>query len=364
MGGTPRAVRDIKHAMGGEVISFTQPHLLGEAGDGTVHVTQSISIVGRLYGMPKRGRAHAAQACLDRADVMMIHGCFRHHYQWAAREAQRRNLPYLVIPHGALDPHVFTYRGLQKHLWWCFVGQPAMTRASGVICMTQRELDKAGMRARLPALRYVIHLPVELPQLDDRAEQRLRMRRKLGIGETDRVLMFLGRFDPFKRLPEIISAFARVPDPTLRLVIAGPESPEMSFTACRRLAGASIERLHLPGAVYGEDKHALFAAADALVSASARENFGYSLCEGLAAGLPAIIGPGNDLAPELAEARCGWFLERDDVDTLARAYAWVATTPAEELSAMGDRGRTWVREHLGRDQFRRALERACNEARR
>ena len=74
-----------------------------------------------------------------------------------------------------------------------------------------------------------------------------------------------------------------------------------------------------------------FGAADAVVLASVREQFGSVLVEGMACGLPAIAvdryGPAEIVRP----GHTGWLVEPDDELALAGALAQAVDLPAERL---------------------------------
>lgn len=360
MGGIARAIADIRQALGGDVVSFTALDLLAESSGEIIHVPQSATLAGRLYGSVPARALEGARDVLASCDVVLIHGLFRHHYEWAVTLARRLGKPYLIFPHGALDPYVFTYRALQKNLWWRSVGRRGARHAAGIVFASHRERSKAVARLREPPPQHVVHLPVVLPDLDGAQALRKRMRRQLGIADDDRVLLSLARLDPVKRLSTLIAAFNAIDVPSLHLVIAGPDGPELTAAECARTVRVEARsRVHFPGAAYGEDKRALFAAADAYVSISSKENFGYSLCEALASGMPALVGPGNDIGSELTDANCSWLLERDDRDAVAHACAAFAHAPAAALKEMGRQGRQWVAQRLGHDRFAATLRRIC-----
>lgn len=358
LGGMPQAMADVRRALGGTIVSLTDPALRpGE--DAVLHLPQARSALGRRYGWGTPAAKAPAVREFQRCDLVMVHGLYRHHFSWACRLARAHAKPYVVVPHGALDPYVFSYRGTSKALWWRWVGRPATRAAAGVLFATQRERAKAAPLLP-PVNSHVVHLPVELPPMAERASWRAQARARLGIAADRRVVLFLGRFDPLKRLPLILDAFQRAGAPGLHLVVAGPDTAELGRADCeRRLDAQARTRVHFTGPVAGPQRDALFAAADAFVNVSTRENFGYALAEALAAGLPAILGHGNDLGPELAGVDCTWPLPRDDVDALARAFGEVSRAPVTTLRAMGDRGRSWVAAHLGFERFRASLQRLC-----
>src|SRR4029077_5907902 len=131
--------------------------------------------------------------------LILIHGLFRSHVSWAAGIAKQRGIPYWIVPHGALDPYVFTYRAAQKRVWMSLVGGPVLRHADRVIVATERERVKA--QPYLQGCRVeTVYWPVQVRPHDSTSSARARVRERLGIPETDRALLFLGRLDPMKRV--------------------------------------------------------------------------------------------------------------------------------------------------------------------
>src|SRR6185437_6428229 len=103
-GGSAESVRQFAAALGGPTISFTSTALLDGAvhGPGVVHVP--VSGPGAVYSWPGRAPLAEAERHLRDADFVFCHKLFRYHGDWV----RRLGIPYCVVPHGALDPWVFT----------------------------------------------------------------------------------------------------------------------------------------------------------------------------------------------------------------------------------------------------------------
>lgn len=143
------------------------------------------------------------------------------------------------------------------------------------------------------------------------------------------VLLYVGRFTAVKRIPLLIEAFAQAaPDAELVLVGGFPgefegEHPEAAI----RRTGA--RRVHLAG-WHGHDAlPRFFAASDAVVLASVREQFGQVLVEGMACGLPAVAVDAHGPSEIVRHGETGWLVEPDDRDGLARALTEVVEHPEE-----------------------------------
>lgn len=358
-GGSAETVRQFADALGCTTLSFTSASLLREAVCGPNILHAPVAGAAALYGRPALRHLVAAENFLRRADFVFCHKLFRYHADWVRRVAARRGIPYCVVPHGALDPYVFTYHGLRKHIWLASLGKRLLHRAAGIVFATEREREKArpfvgGARS------WVVNWPVPYVAVADPEGARRHVRRQLGIPDADRVLLFLGRLHSMKRPKETIDAFARAAAPGSHLVIAGPSGDYVAEDLCDYAGGT--RNIHVVGPVYGAAKWELYHAADALVNFSARENFGYTVGEALAAGLPVLLSPGNALARDLEPVRCGFLLESDTPDERAAAVSRAFAAPLSTLRAMGERGREWALANTGLERFRSRLLTVIAEA--
>jgi glycosyltransferase involved in cell wall biosynthesis len=93
--------------------------------------------------------------------------------------------------------------------------------------------------------------------------------------------------------------------------------------------------------VYDAEKRRLHQQSDLFILPSITENFGLSIAEALAAGLPVITTQGTPWQG-LAAHECGWCVERD-ADSLAEALREAMELSDADRRNMGERGREWMR---------------------
>jgi glycosyltransferase involved in cell wall biosynthesis len=86
------------------------------------------------------------------------------------------------------------------------------------------------------------------------------------------------------------------------------------------------------------------------------ENFGIAVAEALAYRLPVVTTTG---APwqGLIDHRCGWWVA-PSVEGITQALAQATSTNSQELNAMGQRGRAWVREEFDWPKIAQRLKEA------
>lgn len=348
LGGPAKTYRQFHEAVGARTVGFLAPDD-GAGEEAVVPLAARVRTlggkIGRYYYAPA-SRLHEAELAIASADLVFLHGLFTHPPVWAARVCRRHNVPYAVALHGFLDPWALGKSRLAKRIWLRCFGDGILSNASAVVCATQREADKAAPLLRGSGPLRVIHWACEIPdqaRIDGRREE---LRRKLGFSETDRVIVYLGRLHTMKRPLETVRLMAGLGADKLKLLVIGPDD-DVSRTqleaAARSLHWAGLRTV---GPVFGDEKYEYLGAADAFISLSNRENFNYALAEAMAAGLPPILSPGNDLGWEFAGERFSWQLNSDDPAEARGALKEFLDLPDGELHRRGAAAREWTRQNL------------------
>jgi hypothetical protein len=175
------------------------------------------------------------------------------------------------------------------------------------------------------------------------------------LPRTARVLLWIGRYDDLKRPWHVAAAFRRSAPPDWHLVMHGHDG-STTHLAVRNAVDPGDGRIHVLGPIDGSAKQRILMAADGFVSLSWRENFGYSLADAAAAGLPLVTAPDHDLMEDLP-LPCRTWTAPDH--SLASAIA-VLTRFCNDAShdARGEAGRIgrlWIAAHATRSGFRDAL---------
>ena len=119
---------------------------------------------------------------------------------------------------------------------------------------------------------------------------------------SERVLLYVGRRDPYKNVPLLVEAFAaaraRAPWP-MRLVLAGAPDPRYPEAEDRARALGVADFVETAGAMPFRKLVEAYRSADLMVHPSRYEGFGLQVAEAFAAGLPVLCSDGGAL-PEVA----------------------------------------------------------------
>jgi glycosyltransferase involved in cell wall biosynthesis len=147
------------------------------------------------------------------------------------------------------------------------------------------------------------------------------------------VLLYVGRFTAVKRLDRLIVAFGHARElcsGTVGLVLAGGHPGEWEGEHPAEVAARlQIPSVFLAGWHAHEELPDFFSAADAVVMASDREQFGQALIEGMACGLPAVAVRSLGPAGIVEHGRSGWLVDSDDELALAVALSEVVDDARE-----------------------------------
>jgi glycosyltransferase involved in cell wall biosynthesis len=163
------------------------------------------------------------------------------------------------------------------------------------------------------------------------------------------ILLYVGRFTAVKRLDRLITAFGaawdRVQEPAALVLVGGHPGEWEGEHPAELAARLGVSDVFLAGWYGQEELPDLFAASDAVVLASEREQFGQVLVEGMACGLPVIaprlLGP----AKIVEDGRTGWLTEPEDEDALKQAIVEAVEDPAARRRR-GSESREVVCEHF------------------
>jgi glycosyltransferase involved in cell wall biosynthesis len=272
----------------------------------------------------------------ERFDAVIVNGMWQYPGLASWRAFADTETPYYVFPHGMLDPwfkRTYPLKHLKKWLYWAWAEYRILRDARAVIFTSEEERLQARDSFWLYRCRErVAPLGMEAPPVASPDEFFARWPELRGR----RIVLFLGRIHPKKGCDMLIEAFARtaLDDQQTTLVMAGPDHANWASTLRDLAAGRRIaERVVFTGMLEGAMKWAAFRAADVFVLPSHQENFGLSVAEALACGVPVLMSNRVNIWREVQEDGAG-LIEPDDLPGTERLLRRWFETPDAEREAM------------------------------
>ena len=320
-----------------EVVTLDDPHapFLGDIAF-TVHPLGPVNTVysrsSKLIPWLKTNRA--------RFDGVVVHGMWQY-CGYAVWRTMSGRVPYVVLPHGMLDPyfkHAFPAKHWKKWLYWLPVEYWVLRGAYRVLFTAAAEAELATHSFWLHRWTPCVMALGTIPPAGDPELQREAFLAACPAVRDRRFLLFLGRIDRKKGCDLLMDAFVKLAarDPELNLVIAGPDPQNWRAELERAvIAGGLTDRVHWPGMLRGDAKWGAFHAAEAFVLPSHQENFGIAVVEALACGTPVLLSDKVNIARDIADDGAGW-MEPDTAAGTERLLArWIELPDAERQAAAG-----------------------------
>lgn len=278
---------------------------------------------------------------LSRFDVIVVHGIWMY-FSYAVWKATRRiPVPYFLFIHGALDPwfkRTYPAKHLKKIIYWKLIEHKVLRDAEKVLFTTGEEMALAN-RSFLPweCKPAITGYGIVRPTLPESFEKGDCLRT---LGETypalanRGIILFLARVQEKKGIDILLKAFAASREHVSgsALVIAGPgEKKTVDDLRDLSVSLGVAEDVVWTGALYGNDKWRIMRAAEVYVLPSHQENFGISVVEALACGLPVLISNKVNIWREIEAMHAGLVAPDDVAGTAGLLQGWAAKTDREKL---------------------------------
>ncbi|WP_062387986.1 glycosyltransferase [Demequina iriomotensis] len=211
------------------------------------------------------------------SEVVVIHGIYLPWVPWVALACRIRGVPYVVMPHGVFTGYQRRQSRLKKAVFDLLGGRAARRGAASFVVATEDE--RGELAQAYPGIAAVaVGVGTAMPESPAAGERHEPLR-----------LVTLSRIAPKKRIDVAIEAVALLRERGVeaRLTVAGTGDPELMATLRAQVTEQDLEeRVELAGEVRGGAKGPLLSGADVMLAPSEDENFGISIAEGLAHGLP------------------------------------------------------------------------------
>jgi glycosyltransferase involved in cell wall biosynthesis len=280
---------------------------------------------------PKHFISQLYKRALLNGDYQLFHanGLWEYTELITAKIARKKNIPYIISPHGMLYPQALAISKLKKQIFLKLFLMNDLNNAVAIhaTCMEEMQhLRDLGVKSPVA----VIPNPVSIHDFKGLTLKLFR------IG-------YLGRVHPIKNIERLLSVWDKLnlSQTDAELVIIGSGDKAYMDSLKAEQARLNLENVVFTGFLTGEAKENALNSLSYLVVPSDFESFGMIIPEALIKGIPVIASKGTPWE-ELNTHHCGWWVE-NDVDTLAATIQKAIDTPENERTEMGKRGRELVK---------------------
>ncbi len=290
------------------------------------------------------------------ADVVHAHGIWTPLAKNICAMSRLMGKPYVISLRGMLDDWCMDQRRLKKLIYLKLGGSAMLNNAALIHSTAEGELAQS--KKWFPGSEGVV-IPnlLNLQPFEQMPDPQLARDTFPMFDTGEPVLLYLSRLHYKKGVEHLIEAVKILRDRGTphRALIAGDgdkdyESKLKSLTKQHGLE----DYISFLGLVVGDEKIALYQAADLFVLPTSQENFGFVIYESLAAGTTVLTTKGVDTWPELESQAQATICEQCG-ESIADSILKL-TSDALSLSEKGQAGRQWIFDQMHPDKIIKRFE--------
>ena len=265
------------------------------------------------------------------ADIVHIHCLWQLAGWMASREARKQGKPYVVMPHGFLEPERLKVSRWKKRIMGAVIDRPMLDHAAAVIATSESEAE--GIR------QYGVKQPIHIMPIG------LDMENYKVSACKGKLLLYFSRITPIKGLDMLASVWGRIDRKGWKLLIVGPDdrgyTDEMKRLFAKTCPKDSYE---FRDPVFGAEKFNLLSSVDAFILPTRSENWSIAVAEAMVSGLPVVCTKGAPWSC-LNDVNAGWWVDIS-ANGLQQGLSDMMKLTPEERVAYGKRGREWCIRNL------------------
>jgi len=297
------------------------------------------------------GRGLSDKLSILDPELVHVHGLWQYASLAALRWHGKTAKPYMVSPHGMLDPWAMAHSGWRKRLAWTAYEGRHLRSSQCIRALCEAEATAIRATGLMNPI-CIIPNGIDLP--DPENGQRPVGRESAGVRSAKgtgpdgdgligwlagrKVLLYLGRIHPKKGLSNLVRTWTRMrPPEEWVLVIAGWDQggheAELKRLAGARAWGGSIVFI---GPQHGAEKRQWFERCDAFILPSYSEGLPMALLEAWSFGKPVLATAECNLAEGFsagAAIRIGTTI--DEIENGLRVLFGAKNSTLEEMGARG-----------------------------
>ena len=278
--------------------------------------------------------------------LVHFHGLWQPAHARLATECIARDLPYVVSPHGMLEPWAWRHKWWKKWPYFQLVERRHLGQASALLATGPKE----ALRLRRFAPRQRIE-SIPLGLTGDARPGYQQARRDLGWAPEEIVLLFLSRLHVKKGPDLLLQALASMKWPAVTRVVMVGDGERAYLESLKSFAAEhaeSLPRIDWMGAIWGEARWKFFQGADLFCLPSHSENFGLAVLEASQVGTPTLTTVDTPWSEELAPNR--GYITTPQVSEIRISLARFFATPRQTTEQRGELA-TWAWNQFAWDQL-------------
>jgi glycosyltransferase involved in cell wall biosynthesis len=275
----------------------------------------------------------------DHYDAIFIHGLWQFIGFAAWYTLRNREKKYYIFPHGMLDPwfrKTYFLKHMKKWIYWLIIEFRVLRDARNVIFTSDIERQDAAKSFSLYKVKgYTLPYGISPPPKNIKALKKLFLFSYPQLKDK-RIFLFLGRIHRKKGCDLLIKAFAKtaIKHPNFHLLIVGPDQEGIAKYLKKEAKSLNIaHQITWTGILTDDMKWGAYYTSEVFCLPSHQENFGVSVAEALACGIPVLISNKINIWKVIKQYKAGFVNEDNLSGTLKNLNNWLSMS-MKEISEM------------------------------
>lgn len=283
----------------------------------------------------------------NKPDIAIFHEVNYIEYIRLYKQLLKRNIPYIIVPHGEITQAALNRKWLKKKIAYTLWFNRFIKKAAAVQCLSENEAKESVIAENKIIVPNGMELHEQKPVHCDREGMKL---------------VYIGRLDPVhKGLDLMIKAVGKIAgymrENDISLDIYGPDMNGRLATIKGYIEEENIgDIVHTHPPVFGEEKARVINEGDLFIQTSRFEGLPLGVLEALSYGMPVIVTKGTQLMGQVTESNCG-YAAGDCAESIADAIKQAFDTK-DKWAELGIAARAFIEEHyewskIGKQSVRR-----------
>lgn len=271
--------------------------------------------------------------------VIHVHGVYLANSIWAYVASRLTGIPYVLQPHGTLEPYQEAQNSRRKFIFNRLIGNRILANAGALVATSMAEAENLG--AAYPAAKVVV-VPLGTASVSPKAPPVHPEDPWVAIPHEQRVV-FLGRLATKKRPDLLMDAWNTLNEG--HLLLAGPEEDWTWADLRSRLCPERQASVTYLGTLDESEVAWALEACGILVLPSENENFGLVVTEAMIHGCAVLTTVQTAASEHVVAARSGTILDELCETNLADALTQMLQQP-DTVREMGSAARAYAQARL------------------
>lgn len=189
--------------------------------------------------------------------------------------------PFIISPHGSLEPGALKQKYLKKYLARKLFFNFFLLSSSAFWACSEKE--RISIQTEFPKVRVdIVSIGVDMPSLEAQSEEK-------NVTTQRKIILVISRINPGKGLLNLVRAWNIIRDDNWQLILAGPDENGYQSKIEEEIRKLNLTRFFsFLGYVDSKQRDDLYRKADIFVLPSLSENFGIVVAEAMSYGVPVL----------------------------------------------------------------------------